>query len=314
MPSLLRASFMRKHRISGRRVTCQTQGVNTTPPIGLLLDVDGPIASPITRTIAIDSIIHDLVFMANAGIPVVFNTGRTDLFLRDHVVKPLLAAGLSPNARAFGVCEKGAVWFGLTMNNFDGICVDLDLALPDAMLHDLKNLLESGFSDTMFWDEHKRAMASHEQRTDVGHDTFIPERDRFAEAAFELLERQGIGVELGDRRTTEPVTVRIEPTIISVDIESIRLGKDLGAQRALTLLEGSGEIPRVWRTVGDSRSDYAMADYLHAHGFEVAHVDVRPAEGIPSKPYRVITEGDFVNDAAGAAFLAHWRRELTHLG
>lgn len=292
----------------------QTDRVTTTPPLGLLLDVDGPIASPITRSIAIESIVHDLVFLANAGIPVVFNTGRTDLFLRDEVVKPLLAAGLSPHARAFGVCEKGAVWFGLTMNNFEGINVDPDLVLPESISRDLKNLLESDFTATMFWDEHKHAMASHEQRLDVEHAVFLPERDRFAAAAFDLLERQGVGVELGDRRTTEPVTVRIEPTVISVDIERVELGKDLGAKRALTLLEGSGAIPQIWRTVGDSRSDYTMADYLHAEGFEVAHVDVRPSEGIPHKPYRVITEGDLVNDAAGAAFLAHWRRELSDLG
>ena len=31
-------------------------------------------------------------------------------------------------------------------------------------------------------------------------------------------------------------------------------------------------------TVGDSRSDYGMADHLHENGFDVAHVDVRPAD------------------------------------
>ena len=60
----------------------QTSVVNSTPPLGLLLDVDGPLASPLTRTIAIPSIIEDLVSLANLGVPVVFNTGRTDLFLR----------------------------------------------------------------------------------------------------------------------------------------------------------------------------------------------------------------------------------------
>ena len=285
--------------------------MTSTPPLGLLLDVDGPIASPVTRTIAIPSIVDDLVFLANSGVPVVFNTGRTDRFLRDHVVKPLLAAGLSPDARAFGVCEKGAVWFGLTMNNFDGIHIDHDLALPAPMTADLKRLLESEFTRTMFWDEHKHAMASHEQRIGAASDTFLIERDRFATAAFELLDSQGVGVELGDRRTAATPRVRIEPTIISVDIESVALGKDLGAKRALALLQDSGPIPRLWRTVGDSRSDYAMADYLHAEGFDVAHVDVRPAEGVPQKPYRIITEGDLINDAAGAAFLGFWRSQLS---
>ena len=293
-----------------RQPRWQTSVVNSTPPLGLLLDVDGPLASPLTRTIAIPSIVEDLVFLANLGVPVVFNTGRTDLFLRERVVKPLLAAGLSPDARAFGVCEKGAVWCGLTMNNYDGIHVDPDLKLPSEILHALKGLFDSDFTSTMFWDEHKRAMASQEQRIDVDSAAFLPERDRFADAAFELLASRGVGVALGDRRTDVPVTVRIEPTIISVDIENVASGKDLGAKRALKLLEGSGDIPQLWRTVGDSRSDYTMADHLHAEGFDVAHVDVRPSEGVPDKPYEIIIEADLTNDAAGAAFLSYWRARL----
>ena len=70
------------------------------------------------------------------------------------------------------------------------------------------------------------------------------------------------------------------------------------------MLAESGDIPRVWRTVGDSRTDYAIADRLHALGFDVAHVDVRPADGVPEKPYPIVTRGDLVNDAAGADFLS----------
>ncbi|GAB3131787.1 hypothetical protein [Marisediminicola antarctica] len=280
------------------------------PPLGLLLDVDGPIASPVTRTIAIETITNDLVTLANQGIPVVFNTGRSDVFIRDQVVKPMLAAGLAMDARVFGVCEKGAVWFGATMTNFAGVQVDRNLALPDEIVADLRALFDARYSDTMFWDDGKHAMVSLEQRTDVTSGEFLPQRDRFAADAFDLLERNGVGAELGDRSSAHPVSVRIEPTVISTDIERVSLGKALGAERALSLLADSGPIPRLWRTVGDSRSDYGMADHLHANGFDVAHVDVRPADGIPDKPYRVITQGDLDNDEAGAEFLAHWVREF----
>ncbi len=290
--------------------------VTTLPPLGLLLDVDGPIASPVSRSIAIPSIVADLVTLANLGVPIVFNTGRSDSFVRDKVVKPLLAAGLSPDARAFAVCEKGAVWFGLTMNNFDGINVDRTLALPSDVLDDLRALLDDRYSDTMFWDAPKHAMASLEQRTDVSSADFLEARDRYAADAFDLLAARRLGVELDAtagldaRRTAGEVTLRIEPTVISVDVESVALGKALGARRALELLAAYGPLPRVWRTVGDSRSDYAMADHLHEEGFEVAHVDVRPSDGVPEKPYRVVIEGELIHDEAGAAFLAHWVREL----
>ncbi len=78
------------------------------PPLGLLLDVDGPIASPVSRTIAIPSIIEDLVTLCGLGVPIAFVTGRSESFIREQVVQPLLAAGLGPvlfgGGRMFGVC------------------------------------------------------------------------------------------------------------------------------------------------------------------------------------------------------------------
>lgn len=278
--------------------------------IGMLLDVDGPIASPESRRIAIPSITRDLVTIANLGVPVVFNTGRSDTFIRDQVIKPMLLGGLAPDARVFGICEKGAVWFGATMSNFSGVHVDASVEIPRDIVQDLHALLHGQFTDTMFWDDTKRAMVSVEQRTDVAVSEFLPAQERFNAAAFEIFERHDVGIVWGDRSSGDGA-FRIDPTIISTDIESVVLGKDFGARRALEQLEGSGPLPHTWRTVGDSRTDYAMADYLHDAGFEVAHVDVRPADGIPPKPYEVIVEGDLIHDEAGAAFLAHWVRELT---
>ena len=87
---------------------------DSLPPLGLLLDVDGPIASPVTRTIRRDSIIADLITLAAANVPIAFITGRSALFIREQVITPLLAAGLPETMRMYGVCEKGAVWFPIT--------------------------------------------------------------------------------------------------------------------------------------------------------------------------------------------------------
>ncbi|MCU1634977.1 MAG: hypothetical protein JWQ68_216, partial [Cryobacterium sp.] len=83
----------------------------TESPLGLLLDVDGPIASPVTRTIATPSIITDLVTLAAAHVPIAFITGRSAAFIREQVVGQLVASGLPDDVRMYGVCEKGAVWF-----------------------------------------------------------------------------------------------------------------------------------------------------------------------------------------------------------
>ncbi|TFC81823.1 hypothetical protein E3T26_15760 [Cryobacterium sp. TMT1-21] len=278
-------------------------------PLGLLLDVDGPIASPVTRTVATPSIITDLILLARANVPIAFITGRSVAFIRDEVVLPLRAAGLPETMRMYGVCEKGAVWFPITAAGIGEVVVDDSVALPTPAVEGIRALVADRFSDTMFFDETKQAMVSVEQRTDADHAAYQVAAADFNEAAFTLLTGLGLGIRFGGRVHPDAhgaVPFRIDPTIISTDIESVTLDKDHGARRALDFFSVSGPLPRVWRSVGDSRSDYLMADHLHAAGYDVSHVDVRPADGILERPYPVIVEGDLVHDAAGAQFLGSW--------
>jgi hypothetical protein len=295
-----------------------TASSSTPPSLGLLLDVDGPIASPVSRSIALPQITRDLVALAAAGIPVVFNTGRSDAFIRDEVVGPMIAAGLPAGARVHGICEKGASWFSIGPEHGPGgmseVQVDSDLAMPADFAAEMDELVTAEFADLVFFDHTKRAMVSIEQLTSVESATYLARQREFDEKAMEALVRRGFGVRrLDDERRDArgEVQWRVDPTIISTDIESIRLGKDLGAERALELLAEDGELPVAWRTVGDSRSDYAMADWLHANGHDVAHVDVRPADGVPPTEYPVLTSASgLIHDEAGAEFLARWVREV----
>ena len=282
-------------------------------PLGLLLDVDGPIASPVTRTIATPSIITDLVTLAGANVPIAFVTGRSVAFIRDQVVVPLVAAGLPETMRMYGVCEKGAVWFPITASGIGEVIVDHSVALPAAAVDALRALVADRFADTMFFDETKQAMVSVEQRTDTDHAVYQAAAVVFNEAAFSVLTGLGLGVRFGDRVVADAdgaVPFRIDPTIISTDIESVTLDKDRGAERALAFFAESGPLPSVWRSVGDSRSDYLMADHLHAAGYDVSHVDVRPSDGILDRPYPIIVEGDLIHDEAGAQFLGFWVDKL----
>ena len=280
--------------------------------------MDGPIASPVSRSVGIRSIIDDLVLLAGARVPIAFITGRSDAFIRDEVMAPLFAAGLGdalsrPGTSMFCVFEKGAVWAPVTADGLGDIVIDEAVALPKPVVDEARELVASEFSATMFFDETKHAMISVEQRTDVSHETYLPTQQRFNDAAFALLERHGVGVRLGDREAPDAagqVPFRLDPTIISTDIESVLLDKDRGAERALEYFAASGPLPRLWRSVGDSRSDYLMADHLHSAGYDVAHVDVRPLDGILDRPYDIITEGELIHDEAGAAFLEYWVTKL----
>ncbi|MCU1437396.1 MAG: hypothetical protein JWP66_483 [Naasia sp.] len=285
--------------------------------LGLLFDIDGPLASPVSRTIAIPSILDDLIRLAGAGVPIAFITGRSDGFVGEQVVAPLLARGigaaLMEHDRMFGVFEKSASWAPITERGLGELTVDTTVALPPGVVEEFRRLTEREFADTMFFDDTKHAMVSVEQLPEVSAERYRPEQLRFNEAAYDLMRSAGLGVRYGDREAPDAageVPFRLDPTIISTDVESVLLDKDRGANRALAYFAERGELPRRWRTIGDSRSDYKMADALHAAGFDVAHVDVRPGDGVPEKPYRVIIEGDLIHDEAGAAFLAHWTREL----
>jgi hypothetical protein len=285
----------------------------TASPLGLLLDVDGPIASPDTRTISTPSIITDLLLLAGANVPIGFITGRSAQFISEQVVTPLVAAGLPERMRMYGVCEKGAVWFPITAAGMGDVVVDTSVALPEAVAGRIRDLVATDYADTMFFDETKLAMVSVEQRTDVDRAAYQPAQVSFEEAAYAILIDHGLGVRFGDRVSpdaTGAVPFRIDTTIISTDIESVDLDKDHAAERALAFFAEGGPLPRLWRSVGDSRSDYKMADHLHAAGYDVAHVDVRPADGILDRPYRVIVEGDLIHDEAGAAFLGSWVEKL----
>lgn len=284
------------------------------PPLGLLLDVDGPISSPVERRIVIPSIVDDIVTLAGFGVPIAFITGRSDAFLRDHVVARLIDAGLPVGSRMFGVCEKGGVWFSITAQGVGDISIDASLSLPEDFTNEFRELAELRFSDTMFFDDSKHAMISLEQNPDVEAEEYRAAQQQVNQEAFDLLVEYGLGARYGDLEIPDAnglVNFRVDPTIISTDVESVLLDKDRGAARALDFFRTSGELPTLWRTVGDSRSDYLMADYLHSEGFDVAHVDVRPSDGMLERPYRVITEGGLIHDDAGAAFLSHWVRTLS---
>jgi hypothetical protein len=297
-----------------------TPGVRlpSAPPLALLLDVDGPVASPVTREVK-PGIIADMVALASAGIPVIFNTGRSDSFIREQVMEPMIAAGIPAGTVIHAICEKGAVWFSYTAAGPGPIHVDNELAVPRAYGDDVRRLVAEDYSAHMFFDETKRAMVSVEQHIEVASADYLAEQKLFDAEAMELMARHGLGVVRLDHHepnSDDEVDYRVDPTIISTDIESVRLGKDLGASRAVELLAAQGITPQAWRTVGDSRTDYAMADWLHHNDHPVKHVDVRPADGVPVKPYQVLTAADLglgeevIHDDAGGAFLRKWREAV----
>lgn len=283
----------------------------TKAPFGLLLDVDGPIASPITRTIALDEIANTLVKLCYAGIPIAFITGRSDRFIQEVVLDKLasyeLRAALTANSHGmFGVFEKGACWAEISTDGMAQIQIDQSVAPRADFTKRSREIVASKYGDLVFFDETKHAMISVEQHAHVTAQEYASARDQIDQEIFELAKELGIGIRLGEQIAPDPngeVPFRIDQTIISSDIESVLLDKDRGARRALSYFKENGIEADQWYSVGDSRSDYKMADEVYAQNIPVSHVDVRPSDGILNRKYPVITFGNLIHDHAGLAFL-----------
>jgi hypothetical protein len=279
----------------------------SAPPLGLLLDVDGPVSSPLTRTVA-PQLLDDLRRLLTAGIPVVLNTGRSETFVRERVLQPL-AGRLPGHARLHAVCEKGGVWTSAATAD---VHVDPALAVPAICHEAVADLVADGFGDAMFVDRTKRTMATVEARTDVPPSFYLERQRAFDAALLARLTTAGLGVRLRDERHPAAdggTPWRIDPSVIATDVESVHAGKALGARRALDLLRDDGPLPRAWHTVGDSRSDYAMADQLHELGADVTHLDVGPLPPL-HRPYPVRTVPGLTDEAAGAAHLHELAAQL----
>lgn len=263
--------------------------VTSLPPLGLLLDVDGPISSTRTRTVRLHGLAADLVAIARSGCPVVFNTGRSVDFLAEQVLPALTRAGLTAADPVWGVGEKGGTWFSLVERNGSPTVGDVSLderTSPPPALVEAGRRIAAEYSEIVFFDNTKRTMVSLEQHVNVRRDEFLPCRDRIVEA-FEFA--------IGDTGATG---FTIYPTVISVDVEHVDSGKALGAQRALELIAPRMEAPRRWFTAGDSGQDYDMASYLHEHGFDATHLDVRLSGEVPAVPFPVIRELPVLEDGS----------------
>ena len=299
--------------------------MRTISPVGLLLDVDGPVASTETRTVP-EAMLAALLRLAERRVPIGFNTGRSAEFLLRQLIEPLRAAGLPDAAPFYGVCEKAAVWFpfsdvprgSVPTLTVDAIAsaadapswlrVDESMAITAEVREAIWTLNRERAGDPedgglQFIDRTKLAMVSLEKTVGADQGAFLAVRDDVVEGVRALLAERG----LADRIT-------VDPTVISVDVEDRRSGKDLGVLRCRALMAEAGvEQPARWFTAGDSRTDYAMADRLHEDGARVDHVDVRPSDGVPATAYPVLTAADLAAHGHGRPDDVHERVGLSLL-
>lgn len=298
--------------------------VTTDQNFGLLLDVDGPISSPVTRSVSQEGMIEALVTLANSGVPIAFNTGRGDDFINRELTGLLFDGGLDAEAPVWGIGEKGATWFRLGRDT--PISMDANLVVSIEVRNQIRELVSTKYRDLVFFDESKRTMVSCEQLITVESADFLERRKEMDADLAQLLLAAGYDIswhgnvsaellELGTdpQASTQAgrTNIRLDSSIIATDIEHSATGKDLGAKRFLDqLVKEEIAIPKRWFTMGDSRSDYTMAFWLHELGFNVSHVDVRPTEPLPQTDFHILMHPTMTNDQSGEFFLGAWAQQV----
>jgi hydroxymethylpyrimidine pyrophosphatase-like HAD family hydrolase len=272
------------------------------PPFALLADIDGPISNPDAKSIVNPRILPALVDLLKVGVPVVFNTGRSSDFVEQNVFVPLRKHQPTNLHLVHGVCEKGAVWLSLEDDGTQWHFVDEEISVPSELHEPVRKLVEERFAETMFFDDTKETMISVERRPDVDHSTYHDAQPAFLADLEAICRNAGHAVtKPGPDARNGKARLVIDASIISVDLESVMVGKDLGASRAFALLHDSR--PQQWRTIGDSSIDYDMADWLHTRGEAVTHVDVGPKREKKARPYEVLIANDGIHDEAGGAYV-----------
>lgn len=224
-------------------------------------DVDGVLTDPVKKIVP-EELINQLKLRLEKDFLVGINTGRSNNWLEKRLIKPLLEQ-IKVKEKLFNfivVGEKGGTWL-----SFDGKGKmqrgKKDIAVKPELKEAVIKTVAEKYSQVMFVDTTKETMISLEMQDHCAQAEFL----KVQTALIADLEK--ILIATGCQKT-----FKIDPSEIATDIESVEVGKGLGAKLLLKFLVKKELRPERFVAFGDSRSDFAMADELKAQGKEVAFI------------------------------------------
>src|SRR5205085_8987717 len=124
--------------------------------------------------------------------------------------------------------------------------------VPHSLRADVIELIATKYTKTMFPGEEKEAVLSPQFLPGADFARYKADQERLVADLQGILRRYGLDT-----------VFRVDATRIATDVEDIRLGKALGAQRVLEWLRAEGLQPEYFITFGDSKSDVGMAEEIH---------------------------------------------------
>jgi hydroxymethylpyrimidine pyrophosphatase-like HAD family hydrolase len=238
---------------------------NLTPNTAWVFDVDGVITNPKEKKITQEGLIEEIAKRVDDGDIVTLNTGRSVSWVEERALNPLLEAihDKTKLSDLFIVGEKGATWAffqnGKLITQIDKTC-----SLPASLREDLRNLITKEFSDCMFYDESKLTLISLEMKDGY-------EIADYTQRQLVLVKRLR---EILDQPEYKNLNLRIDPSVIAVDIQAPATGKHMGARRIENWLNEKHIQPLKIIMVGDSQADTEMAEELQHGKYSVEFVFV----------------------------------------
>lgn len=245
-----------------------------------VFDVDGVITNPQEKKITEPEILDQIIKRLDQGEPVALNTGRPLVWIIDKVINPLLekTADRKILKNFFASGEKGSTWI-----TFDGKgemqrYKDDSISVPQSLQNKIRNLINSEFSKSMFYDETKETMISTEMKD--GH--LVEEYSKQQQVLNKKLQK------LVDEDDSNK-QLKVDPTTIATDIENKHVGKGFAIDRILNWLEKINVNPQRFVAFGDSfSSDITMAEKLHNKNKKVEFVFVGKGEIEQSYPFPIM--------------------------
>lgn len=280
--------------------TQQDRELPKKSPHAWIFDVDGTLTNPELKIVEVE-LLGEITKRLQKGEPVSFNTGRLLKWLVEKVIKPLQerVADKSILANLIVVSEKGGTWLTFGDEGERQEFIDSAIFTPQALQQSVRNLIDERYSQVMFYDETKQTMISVEMKDGVTIQKYRPLQTLFKHDLEKLLR----DFNLEDN-------YKIDTSSIAVDIQSVTVGKDLGARKILAWLRERMVSPKVFITFGDSQSDFAMPYEIHQQGFNVIFVFVgeKGELGAQNLPFEV-TYTKFTHDQGTLDYLKSFPEE-----
>lgn len=230
-----------------------------------IFDVDGVITNPQEKKITEPEILDEIIKRLTQGEPVALNTGRSLVWMIDRVINLLLEKVKNRKSlqNFFASGEKGGTWITLDENGKIIQHKDDSISVPVSLQKKVRNLVDSEFSRSMFYDETKETMISTEMKDGFPVEKYSVFQKILNKKLQELVDKDNSGKPL-----------RVDPTIIATDIENRHVGKDFAVERIIKWLNERNIDPQKFITFGDSLSDLPMPQALHEKGKNVEFVFV----------------------------------------